>query len=185
MAQLDPSAASGVIGDSHAAEPIDGCFRFREDIFGLGGHVFCAEGEFEQNSSSGTFNGMEDHPPEGAAMENCVVGFVGDDLEDGAGRGDAFVCRDVVEVVGMGRLVCDSAVKAAEARAIDDGAGAVGKNRQGNTIGFGFGVLRWMFDVKGSRKGGIELKKFTVKLLDSALDFRPFHVTNRGTVKSS
>ena len=163
---------------------MDGFFRFGQDVLGFRRHVFCAKGEFENHNGGGTFDTMKDHPPEGTAVENCVVGFFGDESENGASGRDASICGDVVKVIGVRGLVHDAAVEAAEAGAVDDSAGAVGEDRQGDTVGFGFGVLGWIIKVEGFGKGGIELQNFTVELFDTTLDFGPFHMSNLGAVES-
>lgn len=53
------------------------------------------------------------------------MGFVRYELEDGAGGGDAFVCSNVIKVVGVEGLVWDMAVEAAKAGTVDDGTGAM------------------------------------------------------------
>lgn len=58
-----PGTAGGSVGDSHATEPIDCFLCVRQDILGLGWHVFRPKGEFEKYDGGGAFEMVDDHPP--------------------------------------------------------------------------------------------------------------------------
>ena len=132
------------------------------------------EGEFEQDDDDGTFEVVEDHPPDGPAVEGRGIVFVDDEVQHRARGLDAVVREGAVGVAGGAGLVSDALVESAEAGTVDDGAGAVEEDLQRDDAGLGSGVEGWGGDVEGGAELVSPEEEPFVGDGDGFLDVGPF-----------
>lgn len=163
-------------------EPVDGGFGLGEDLPSVGGHVVGAVGELEQEDDDAAFEVVKDHPPGDAAAEDGGLGGVNNKVEDGAGGVDAVVGESAVRLLGAAGLADDVVVNATEAGAVDDGAGAVEEDAEGDAARGAFSIGGGCGGVEGLGEVVPPVEETLVEGFDDILDGLPFLAADTGGI---
>lgn len=131
--------------------------------------MFRHERNLQNQNRSRALNMIETHPPQRTLVDDSEIRLMGDEGENGAGGGHAAAGGFEVDGGGVCALLDDAVVEGAEARAVDDDAGAVEEHGDGDADGFAFGSLACGIGLKGDGEVGVPVGELVVELADGGL----------------